>query len=313
MASQSGQATVEWAGVVLLVALVLGAGVAFVPAVDGRSLGSALAHAIVCSARGDCGSGDDALSRAYGRSDAELLRRFAPNIVYEPGTHTLPIDFRRCRSHHCSDAPDDQSLDAFRSTHGRVPAAAFTHLVRRGGETFLQYWFYYPDSNTVLGPSSVIWNNSTLAFAGRYPGYHRDDWEGYQVRLGADGRAVARATSHEGYQGCKQRDCHNRWTPVTGWTRVSKGSHAGHIPLEPQLVRDGRVQFRLDVSFLRPYGYRPLYPGVDLHERTTGAAALDLIPIETLAPSVLAGTKWDGMDPPWRKGVYLDPLSSSTF
>jgi hypothetical protein len=311
MASQSGQATIEWTAVVLLVAVVLGAAVAVVPAVDGRSLGSYLAHAILCSARGGCDVGNDELAGAYGRADAELVRRFAPNIVYEPGTHTLPVDFRRCRSHRCSDAPDDKSLETALSNRG-VPAAAFTHVVHRGDDTFLQYWFYYPDSNSVVGPSSAVWNNSPLALAGRYPGYHRDDWEGYQVRVRRDGQAVVRATSHDGYQGCKQRECHNRWMALTGWTRVSKGSHAGHIPFEPQLVRDGRVQLTLDVSLLRPFGYRPLYPGVDLHERTTGAAGLDLIPIETLAPSVLRGTEWDGMAPPWLKEVYLDPLSNST-
>jgi hypothetical protein len=164
----------------------------------------------------------------------------------------------------------------------------------------------------VLGPSSAIWNHSPLVLAGRYPGFHRDDWEGYQVRVEPSGRAIVRATSHDGYQGCKQRQCHNTWTPMTGWTRVSKGSHAGHIPLEPELVRNGRVHFTFDLSLLRPYGYRPLYPGVDLHERTTGAAALELIPIETLAPAVRDRTQWDGMEPPWRKEVYLDPLSNST-
>jgi hypothetical protein len=311
MTSQRGQATIEWTAVMLLVALTLGAAVAFVPAVDGRSLGSFLAHAIVCAVRGGCDEGDHALAAAYGSADAALVRRFAPNIVYEPGTHTLPVDFRRCRSHHCSDAPDDRSLDTSRSSRG-VPAAAFTHVLHRGSSTFLQYWLYYPDSNTVLGPSSAIWNNSPLVLAGRYPGFHRDDWEGYQVRLGADGRAVVRATSHHGYQGCKLKSCHNTWTANTGWTRVSKGSHAGHIPLEPVLVRDGHVQLALDLSLLRPYGYRPLYPGVDLHERTTGSAALQLIPIETLSPRVLRSTKWDGISPPWRKEVYLDPLSNST-
>ena len=311
MASQGGQATIEWTAVVLLVAGVLAAAVAFVPAVDGRSLGGALAHAITCSARGQCDGGDSRLVRAYGLSDAELVRRFAPNVVYEPGTHTLPVDFRRCRSHTCSDAPDDQSLDTGRSNRG-VPAAAFTHVVHTGGETFLQYWFYYPDSNSVLGPSSAIWNNSPLVLAGRYPGFHRDDWEGYQVRIGADGRAVVRATSHDGYQACKQRPCHNKWTPSTGWTRVSKGSHAGHIPLEPRLVRNGRVQLALNFSLLKPYGYRPLYPGVDLHERTTGGAALDLVPIETLPRAALRDTRWDGISPPWLKEVYLEPLSNST-
>jgi hypothetical protein len=311
MASQSGQATIEWTGLVLLVALALAAALAVVPAVDGRSLGSVIAHSIVCAARGDCDRGSDRLVDAYGREDAELLRRFAPNIVYEPGTHTLPVDFRRCRSHRCSDAPDDQSLEVSRSTHGGVPAAAFTHLVRSGGATFLQYWFYYPDSNTVLGPSSAVWNNSPLALAGRYPGFHRDDWEGYQVRIDSGGQASVRATSHHGYQGCKQSRCENRWTAWTGWTRVSKGSHAGHIPLETEWEWE-RARYLVDLPRRRVTGYRPLYPGRDLHERTTAAAALDLIPLETLPPEVRAETRWDGISPPWLKEVYLDPLSNST-
>src|SRR4051794_40208285 len=111
MRSERGQASIEWTGIVCLVALALGAAVAFVPAVDGRSFGGFITHAIVCAVKGGCDAGDDALRTAYGRADAELVRRYAPNIVYEPGTHTLPIDFRSCRSHRCSDAPDDQSLD----------------------------------------------------------------------------------------------------------------------------------------------------------------------------------------------------------
>src|SRR3954470_13375266 len=105
MRSESGQASVEWTGVVCLVALALGAAVAFVPAIDGRSFGGLIAHAIVCAVKGGCGPSDDALLTAYSAADAKLVRRFAPNIVYEPGPHTLPIDFRRCRSHRCSDAP----------------------------------------------------------------------------------------------------------------------------------------------------------------------------------------------------------------
>jgi hypothetical protein len=308
MAAETGQATIEWTAVVLLVAVVLGAAVAVAPAIDGRSFGSSLAHAILCATRGGCDDGDDELAAAYGGDDAALVRRFAPNIVYEPGTHTLPVDFRRCRSHRCSDAPDDPSLDAEASSRGRVPAAAFTHVVHAGGDTFIQYWFYYPDSNTVLGPSSAIWNNSPAAAVAPYPGFHPDDWEGYQVRVGADGEALVRATSHYGYQGCKERRCKNKWTPWTGWTRVSKGSHAGHIPLETEWAPDWEIDRDL---FRHVTGYRPLYPGRDLHERTTGAAGLDLIPIEALAGSAL-GTDFGEVTPPWEKEVYLDPLSDST-
>jgi hypothetical protein len=311
MAAQRGQATIEWTGLVLLVALTLAAVAAVIPVVDGRSLGSQLAHSIVCATRGDCDRGNDQLTDAYGREDAELLRRFSPNIVYEPGTHTLPVDFRRCRSHRCSDAPDDPSLDTARSGRG-TPAAAFTRVVHTGGETFLQYWFYYPDSNTVLGPSSAVWNHSPLSLAGRYPGFHEDDWEGYMVRINRDGDAYVRATSHGGYQGCKQRECRNRWAAWTGWTRVSKGSHAGHIPLE-RLRRYAHLDELLHGENVQvTTGFRPLYPGVDLHERTTGGAALDLIPIETLPPEVRSGTRWDGISPPWLKEVYLEPLSNST-
>src|SRR5215213_2694397 len=100
MGSERGQASVEWTGAVALVALALGAAIATVPAVDGRSLGSWIAHSILCAMRGRCEDrGADGLRAVYGERDGALLRRYAPNVVYEPGTHTLPVDFRSCRSH----------------------------------------------------------------------------------------------------------------------------------------------------------------------------------------------------------------------
>src|SRR3954471_12798778 len=305
MRSERGQASLEWTGVVCLVALALGAAVALVPAIDGRSFGGFIAHSIVCAVKGGCQSCDDVLLAAYGRADAELVRRYAPNIVYEPGTHTLPIDFRRCRSHRCSDAPDDQSLEVSRSTRTRTPAAAFTHVVRRGGETFLQYWFYYPDSpSTFMGSHAVLKH-----LPGGDPADHPDDWEGYQVRVGPGGQARVRATSHHDYQGCKERQCRNRWIAWTGWTRVSMGSHAGHIPYETQWHTD--PQRRHGPPQRRITGYRPLLPGRDLHERTTSAGGLELIPIEGLSAAALA-TDFGEVVPPWRKVVYSDPLSNST-
>ena len=44
---ERGQATVEWVGLVLLAALVLGAVAALVPVGDGRSVGEAVLHAVV--------------------------------------------------------------------------------------------------------------------------------------------------------------------------------------------------------------------------------------------------------------------------
>jgi hypothetical protein len=310
MRCERGQATLEWTAVVLLVALVLGAAITVAPVIDGRSFGAWLGQRILCALRGEgCPASSDALGAAYAASDAELLRRFAPNIVYEPGTHTLPVDFRRCASHTCSDAPDDPSLDTSRSNDG-TPAAVFTHVVHRGGETFLQYWFYYPDSTTTWGGAAAVWRNSPLALAGEYPGFHEVDWEGFQVRLGPDHEPLVRATSHHGYQGCKEVQCENRWILWTGWTRVSRGSHAGHIPYEtkwdvaPHRRRRGPPDRRVA-------GYQPLYPGRDLHERTTSAGGLQLIPIESLPADALA-VDFGEVTPPWEKEVYRDPLSNST-
>ena len=308
MGSERGQATIEWTGVVTLVALALGAAVAVVPAIDGRSVGSWLAHSILCALKSGCTDSADALHEAYGERDAALVRRHAPGIVYEPGERALPVDFRRCRSRSCSDAADDPALDATRSDGG-VPAAAFTHVVRREGETFLQYWLYYPDSDSRFPGSHAIWN-ATAGRTGRgYPGYHRDDWESYTVRIGADGGTRARASSHHWYQGCKEPQCRNRWMDGTGWTRVSAGSHAGHIPFETQW--EVAPQRRRGPARRRVTGYRPLLPGRDLNERTTSAAALELIPIETLDRVDLA-TDFGDVVPPWLKRAYTDPLSDST-
>ena len=311
MHSQRGQAAVEWVGLVLLVALALAGLAAVVPAGDGRSLGGAVAGGLVCAVRGGCGRegrlGDAALVAAYGERDAELVRRYAPSIAYEGGTYTLPVDWRQCRSHRCSDAPDRAGLDVHSSARGRLPATAFTHVVRRGGETFLQYWLYYPDSTTTWGGAARAWR----AVARRpYPGFHRDDWESVMVRVDASGRALARASSHHGYQYCKggAPGCAGAWGPWTGWTRVSRGSHAGHIPMTAHRVgvRGGHG------PHARRSVLRPAVQGIDANERTTTAAALRLVPLESIDPRTYRSLRPGGPTPPWLKEVYRDPTSDST-
>src|SRR4051794_41344038 len=90
MGCERGQASVEWGGLLLLVSLVFGALVAVVPAVDGRSFGSYLAHAILCSMRSGCRGGDAEGAHAYGGSDAALLRRVAPENLDGAGGPFLP-------------------------------------------------------------------------------------------------------------------------------------------------------------------------------------------------------------------------------
>jgi hypothetical protein len=290
------------------VSLSVGALAGVGPRVDGRSYGARLTHAIVCAARGGCDDGDDELAGAYGPGDARLVRRFAPHLVYEPGTLTMPVDYRECRAHRCSDAPDDPDLDAHRTRQG-ARATAFTRVTRSGGETFLQYWLYYPDSTTTQLNAAGAWR-AVAGAVGRvgvelpdYPGFHLDDWESYQVRIDARGRARVRASAHHWYQGCKQWRCRNQWTAWTGWTRVSWGSHAGHIPLRSERLPSGR-------GGGRRYRYHPQYPGVDLRERTTTAPALRLVPIERLDHRAYRPLDPD-ISPPWRKRTYDDPLGDS--
>src|SRR4051812_23688204 len=141
MSGERGQASVEWIGLLLLVSVSLAAAVAFVPVVDGRPLGAAIARALGCAGKHDCHADGAALRNAYGERDGGLVRANVPSIVYEPGTLTLPVDYRRCRSQSCADAPDDRDLDVHRAARGGTPATAFTHVVRRGGRTYIQYWF----------------------------------------------------------------------------------------------------------------------------------------------------------------------------
>ena len=155
----------------------------------------------------------------------------------------------------------------------RAQATAFTHVVRDGGETFIQYWLYYPDSTTTWMHAAGLWNTVVEPVTGAtYPGYHDDDWESAQVRVARDGRVRIRASAHHGY---------GDWTDWGGWSRVSYGSHAGQIP-QPR----------------------------DADERTTTAAGISVVPVERLSARDRATAF--AITPPWEKAVYRDPRSGST-
>jgi hypothetical protein len=274
---ERGQASIEFIGITTLVAIAFAAAVAFVPAIDGRPLGAALARGLVCAVKRDCHAEGEALRHAYGELDAGLVRTHAPNLVYERGTLTLPVDYRECRSHRCSDAPDDRDLDATRAARGGVRATAFTHVAHRGGRTYIQYWLYYPDS-----PSTFMNSHGVLKKLGiRDPAYHPDDWEAFTVRIGPDGRVAVRASAHGHWQWCKHWWCRNNWGPGNGWSRVSRGSHAGHIPMKKA------------------------------RERSTMAPGIRLIPLETLDHKTYKPLP-GGIKPPWTKDVYTDPANDSS-
>jgi hypothetical protein len=294
---------VEWTALLLLVVAVLLGAVGAV--VETAAPAAGLARALRCAVLAGCHGEDAELQAAYGGEVAGLVRAFAPGLDYEPGTLTLPVDFRACRTHRCADAPDRVRSDVWRSARG-ARATAFTHVVRRGGEVYIQYWLYYPDSTwngRAYALGRALRHTPTGWLAGRLAGHHDDDWESYQVRITASGAVLARSSAHNGYAGGRHwpevdqlpfelpspawratgvrlRRRHGNWVAPSGWTHVSRGSHAGFVPAGPG------------------------------DDRRTASDGVALVPIERLDAAARA-TDF-AIVPPWRKPVYREPDRNDT-
>jgi hypothetical protein len=305
-AGERGQASPEWIGLIFLLVALFSAALALLgPLPRALSIARGVGEKIVCAVHldGNCG-GESELESAYGSQLAREVRSHAPSLIYEHGMRALPVDYRSCRAAACADS--SRSGVVVRSAAGER-ATAFVHVIdcrrtagfaavstqdcsaKRAGNLYLQYWLYYPESATLRG----------LPVAGP-KGYHADDWESVQVRIGAGGGADERASSHHGYnynQGPQNwgsdagigplstatklvgMRSSNGWGPETGLLFVSGGSHAGNAKASV-------------------HGYT----------RVTPARRLDLIPLEALA----AGNPDFAISPPWLKQVWRDPEASGT-
>jgi hypothetical protein len=297
---ERGQGTVEWVGLIAVVALLLAGLVAAGVRVPGAELARAVASRILCAAAFADGCGDEpALIATYGDEVGRLVRRHMPALFFERGSRALPVDFRRCRAVECGDGTRRGLVHA---TDEGMHVTAFVHVVdcreespgcagERAGNLYIQYWTYYADSATLRG----------VPIAGD-AGYHRDDWEGVQIRIGPDGRVDERASSHNGYNyaqsiandgsdagidaatdaaellGARPR---NGWGPETRLLLVSGGSHAGNA--------DGY----LDVD--------RVVPGRRVH----------LVPLEPIAATSGEAYRF-AIAPPWRKRVWRDPEAEGT-
>jgi hypothetical protein len=287
--NERGQGTVEWVGLVALVALMLVALVGVGVRVPGTELARAVASRMLCAVSMADGCGDEpVLIAAYGTEIGELVRRHMPTILFEQGSRALPVDFRRCRSTECGDG---SARGLVHETDAGLPVTAFVHVIERGGSIYIQYWLYYADSATLRG----------VPIAGD-AGHHHDDWESVQVRIDPDGDVDERASSHHGYNYAQSfanagsdagigplKDVaeavgarpDNGWGPETRLLVVSGGSHAGNT--------DG---------FLR---VDRVVPGRRAH----------LVPLETIAAD--EGSAYDfAVSPPWRKRVWRDPEADGT-
>lgn len=305
--SERGQATVEWVGLLLVVALVFVAMVAAGVRVPGASLARAIASKMLCAAALADGCGDEpVLIAVYGDEVGRLAREHMPSLLFERGSRAIPVDFRRCRATACGDGSERGLVR--RSDQG-LPVTAFVHVVdcrpeaveatvaggancsgERAGNLYLQYWLYFADSATFRG----------VPIAGE-KGYHRDDWESVQVRIGPDGEVSQRASSHHGYNasrgvanwgsdagigplndisealGARPR---NGWGPETRLLLVSGGSHAGNTG------------------------------GIPNFDRVTPGHGVHLVPLEEIAAA--GGLPAFAVSPPWQKRVWRDPEAEGT-
>jgi len=305
---ERGQATLEWVGVIAVVSLLLVGLLAAAVGVPGTALARAVASRILCAVAMGDGCGDEpALIAAYGTDVGKLVRRHMPTILFEQGSRAMPVDFRRCRSTACGDG---SARGLVHRTDAGLPLTVFVHVIdcraqaaesteaagadcsgARAGNLYLQYWTYYADSATLRGVPVV-----------GAEGYHRDDWEGVQVRIGPDGEVDERASSHHGYNASQSlanvgSDAgiaplkaaaeaigarpHDGWGPETRLLVVSGGSHAGNTN-----------------GFLRI-------------DRVTPGRRVHLIPLEPIATEEGDAYRF-AISPPWRKDVWHDPEASGT-
>jgi len=142
---ERGAASVEHAGLALLIALVLLAGVASVaagPLDGGLELGWAIARKLRCAPRlpGPCWR--DPLTEAYGRPLGGAVRALAPAPAQAGAEGLMPVDFRYCRSAGCALPGEGPRLTA---SNRRTTAFVSVEDDRRsGGDARITYWLYRP-------------------------------------------------------------------------------------------------------------------------------------------------------------------------
>jgi hypothetical protein len=142
---QRGAASVEHAGLALLIALLMLAVVASIaagPLDGGRELGSAIARKLRCAPRlpGPCWQ--DPLTEAYGRPLGGLVRALAPAPEGAGARGLMPVDFRYCRSISCALPGAGPRLTA--SNRRTTAFVSVTDERRSGGDVRVSYWLYRP-------------------------------------------------------------------------------------------------------------------------------------------------------------------------
>ncbi len=305
----------EWIGLLAIVSLAMIGLVSLGVRVPGTALARAVASRILCAAALADGCGDEpVLIATYGTEVGELVRRHMPWILFEQGSRAMPVDFRRCRSSACGDG---SARGLVHETDGGLPVTAFVHVVdcrdsaggrsdldvtagsrgepdcaaERAGNLYLQYWLYYADSATLRGVPLV-----------GAAGYHHDDWESVQFRIGPDGEVDERASSHDGYN-------HDRG--IANW-----GADAGIGPLEDFAEAvgarpDGGWGEETHLLLVSGGSHAGNAIGIPHIDRFIPGRRVHLVPLEPIAAAEGAAYRF-AISPPWHKCVWRDPEASGT-
>lgn len=307
MRDERGQATIEWVGLLLFAALLASAMVATGVQVPGVSLARAIASRMLCAAAlAERCSDEPTLIASYGTEVGGLVRRHMPSLLYEQGSKAVPVDFRRCRGPACGDAAEHGYI---KHTRAGLPVVAFVHVVdcrpeeverseadgancsdSRAGNLYIQYWTYYADSATLRG----------VPIAGE-EGYHRDDWEGVQIRIRPDGTVEERASSHGGYN--------QRPGPVAGWAADAGVDSIRGASEAVGLRADNGWGPETHLLIVSGGSHAGNTAGVPRIERLTPRNRVHLIPLEAIAATTDARF---AISPPWRKRVWRDPEAQGT-
>jgi hypothetical protein len=150
--SESASASVEHAGLVALIALLLVAAVAGLaarpPGDAGRELGAAVARRLACAPRLPDACRHHPLVPAYGWPLARLVRTLVPPPVARSGPSGLPlvpVDFRYCRRESCA-VPLAGAAGTHLTRSGRRTTAFTSIDDRRRSDGFvaISYWLYRP-------------------------------------------------------------------------------------------------------------------------------------------------------------------------
>ncbi len=331
MGSTSGQSTVEWTGLVLLVAALvaglLAAGVRLPGPVLAQTVFSKLLCAVSLSPR--CGT-TPSLEGSYGERIASEVRRYAPDLGFGPDLLGLPVDYRTCRSSWCADPAGDGMVTE--STAGE-PVTLFTRTLdcregapsaspgeqeitgpaedaisgtaggsgpdcsgERAGSLFITYWAYYPESASLRGAPVL-----------EQKGYHPHDWESFQVRVDRDGNVSNRASSHNGYN--HGRSAVN-WGSDAGWGFLRRAAEKAGLR---ERGGWGEATGRYLIAGGSHAGNVADRAGGSAYPRYTPASRVRLVPLEPIRHGPLARpARFDPITPPWRKDVWLDGEAEGT-